>query len=148
VPAVKPQAPQALPAPAGLAIVAADDGTTAQLSWNSVNGATSYQVWRDGSNVGAVAAPGYTDTGLNPGQTYDYAIIAVSANGANSDLSTPVAVTMPVPQPSGQDPVNVPPTPPTPPPAPVSGGGPDDNSNPTTPANSDSDSPQSEDPPL
>lgn len=83
--------------PTGLIAAAADDGTTAQVSWSS-GGAASYQVWRDGAQIGAASSTAYADTGLTPGQTYDYQIVAVTGDGSTSDPSDQVAVTMPMQQ--------------------------------------------------
>lgn len=83
------------PAPTGLTAVAATDGTQAQLAWNG-SGA-SYQIWRDGAVVATSAIPSYTDTGLMPGRTYDYSIVALDGSGHTSAASAQVGVTMPVP---------------------------------------------------
>ena len=84
--------------PTNLAASASADGTTATLNWTASEGATGYQIWRDGALIASPTGTGYTDTGLNPGQTYDYQVAAVGAHAAVSDRSPLVAVTMPVPQ--------------------------------------------------
>ncbi|HSX16445.1 MAG TPA: Ig-like domain-containing protein [Candidatus Saccharimonadales bacterium] len=90
--------------PANLAATATTDGTSATLNWAASDGALSYLVWRDGVQIASPTGTGYTDTGLNPGQTYDYQVAAVAAHGTASDRSPLVAATMPVPQDTG--PVN------------------------------------------
>ena len=92
-----PSAPATtLNAPAGLTVSAATDGTSATLSWDAVVGATGYQIWRDGAKIATSSGTGYTDTALNPGQTYDYQVLAISS-GEVSALSSAVPVTMPDP---------------------------------------------------
>lgn len=95
-------APVSLPTPTNLAGTAATDGTAATLTWSGVDGATSYTVWRDGTQVATVTGTGYSDTGLKPGQTYDYKVIAVNAN-ASSSPSALLPVTMPDPHVLGDD---------------------------------------------
>jgi len=97
-----------LDTPADVTATASDDGTSATLSWTASAGATQYQIWRDNVQVATASGTGYTDTGLNPGQTYDYQIIATGAGGAVSNPSPALAVTMPTPQDTG--PVNTQPT--------------------------------------
>lgn len=101
---VAPAGPTAPDVPSNLAASAGDDGTSATLTWMAVGSATGYQVWRDGSQVASTAGTGYTDTGLTPGQTYDYTVIALNGSAA-SDPSDMVAVTMPTPPPDSS-PVN------------------------------------------
>ncbi len=105
-PIATPASPASLGTPTGLAVTASSDGTSATLEWITVSGATQYQVWRDSSQVATATGTGYSDTGVNPGQTYDYQIIAIGANASKSGPSATVAVTMPTPQDTG--PVNAP----------------------------------------
>jgi hypothetical protein len=88
---------KAIAAPSGLSIAADDSGTLASLTWNSVSNASSYQVWRDGAQIDTTTTASYTDTGLTPGQTYDYSVVAVAADGQQSAASSQVAVTTPTP---------------------------------------------------
>ncbi|WP_189849927.1 extracellular catalytic domain type 2 short-chain-length polyhydroxyalkanoate depolymerase [Streptomyces omiyaensis] len=83
----------ALPAPTGLAGTAG--ATTVSLSWNAVPGAASYEVYRDGAEVGTApaGATGYTDTGLTAGTSHGYAVAAVDASGTVGARSAPVTVT-------------------------------------------------------
>src|SRR5581483_3663494 len=58
-------------------------GPTVQLSWTTSSGATSYQVYRNGSAVGGSLSGTsfYNSTGLTSGQTYSYYVIATGAGG-------------------------------------------------------------------
>jgi hypothetical protein len=83
--------------PTGLS-VSATSATTARISFTAVNGATGYVVERaTGAAGGAFAQVGTTttasfeDTGLNPGQVYQYRVAAV-VNGAPSAFSAPFSV--------------------------------------------------------
>ncbi|MEX0172120.1 fibronectin type III domain-containing protein [Streptomyces sp. LMG1-1-1.1] len=87
-------APATLPAPTGLAVT----GTTAagaSLAWNTVSGAASYNVYRDGTKVNAtpVTAVTFTDTGLTAGTTYNYTVAAVDASGTVGFKAAPVTAT-------------------------------------------------------
>ncbi|MFI8763560.1 PHB depolymerase family esterase [Streptomyces sp. NPDC053792] len=84
--------PGSLPAPTGLAVAAVTD-TTASLSWNSVAGAASYQVYRGGTKMGTTTSTGYTDTGLATGTAYGYTVAAVDASGAAGPVSAAVTAT-------------------------------------------------------
>ena len=77
------------PAPTGLAVTATT-GTTVSLSWSASAGASGYTVYRNGVVVGTPTATSYTDTGLNPGTTYTY---AVAANGPGSVSAPSASVT-------------------------------------------------------
>lgn len=81
-----------LPAPAGLTATAVGHDSAA-LSWQAVSGATSYQVYRDGTPVGTGTATSFTDTGLTPATTYGYAVAAVDAAGVTGARSPVVSVT-------------------------------------------------------
>ena len=72
---------------------------TAQLSWSASTdnrGVSGYQVSRDGSTLGTVSTTNFNDSGLNPGQTYQYSVIALDAAGNPSTPSTK-SWTQPVP---------------------------------------------------
>jgi beta-galactosidase len=91
-----PVASSALAAPTGL-VALRDDGQ-AGLSWNSIAGATSYNIKRSTSSggpfltVASSAASSYTDPGLTNGLTYFYVVSAV-ANGLESPNSSQVSIT-------------------------------------------------------
>jgi len=59
------------------------------LSWNAVAGATSYRIYRTAESgnepatpsVSGITSTAYTDTGLNPGTTYYYRVVAVNSGG-------------------------------------------------------------------
>jgi len=81
-----------LTAPTGL--VAAQASTSSiQLSWNTVNGAVSYTVYRSSSvegtytNIGTTPGTSYNDTGLSVATDYYYKISVLTSENAESDLS-------------------------------------------------------------
>lgn len=82
-----------LPAPDGLSAGTAT-ATSVPLSWKAVNGATGYNVYRNGVKLTAapVTTTSYTATGLTAGTTYSFAVSAVGAEG-ESAISAPVSVT-------------------------------------------------------
>lgn len=81
----------ALPAPGNLA-VASSTASSITLAWNAVNGATGYNVYRNGSKVNgaALASTGYTDSGLAAGASYSYQVSALGNGGVESARSAPV----------------------------------------------------------
>jgi len=87
-------------APTGVAATAGD--TQISLTWNSVAGATSYNVKRStvsGSGYSTIASPAtnsYTNTGLTNGTTYYYVITAVGVGGEGAN-SSEVSATPAVP---------------------------------------------------
>src|SRR3954451_817552 len=87
-------------APTGVAATGGD--TQISLAWNSVAGATSYNVKRStisGSGYSTIVSPAtnsYTDTGLTNGTTYYYVITAVGTGGESSN-SSEVSATPAVP---------------------------------------------------
>jgi poly(hydroxyalkanoate) depolymerase family esterase len=81
-----------LPAPSGLTVTGTTD-TSAKLSWNSVSGAASYNVYRDGTKVGSATGTAYTDSGLSAGTSYSYTVAAVDSSGAVGASSTSVTAT-------------------------------------------------------
>jgi poly(3-hydroxybutyrate) depolymerase len=56
-----------------------------ELNWSAVTGASSYNVYRNGTKVGSPAVTSYTDSGLQSGSTYNYTVKAVAANGVEGD---------------------------------------------------------------
>ncbi|MFJ9442200.1 PHB depolymerase family esterase [Kitasatospora sp. NPDC101235] len=82
-----------LPAPSGLTATASA-GSVA-LGWQAVSGAASYQVFRNGSQVGSATGTAFTDTGLTAGTTYGYAVAAVDGSGTVGTRSAAVTATTP-----------------------------------------------------
>ena len=78
------------------------------VSWNSVNGALSYKLFRSLNSGGVfdeIASPvstSYTDTGLTSNTTYYYKVSAVGDYG-ESDLSDEVSATTQMPPPDTPD---------------------------------------------
>ncbi|CAL9566243.1 chitinase [Streptomyces sp. enrichment culture] len=67
-------------APAGLSV----SGTTpnsASLTWNTVSGATGYNVYRDGTKVTTVTGTSATVTGLAASTSYSFQVTATNAAG-------------------------------------------------------------------
>lgn len=84
-------APPALQAPSNLA-VGARTASSIALTWNASNGATGYNVYRNGTkvNASAVAATSYTDTGLAAATGYSYQVSALGNGGVESARSATV----------------------------------------------------------
>ena len=80
-----------LPAPSGLTVGTVTSSSIA-LSWSAVSGASSYDVYRNGTQVNSAAVTGtsYTDTGLATGTTYSYTVAAVDSTGKVGAQSTAV----------------------------------------------------------
>jgi fibronectin type 3 domain-containing protein len=89
-------APPAAPA---APVVTSTSTTTADISWASVPGATSYEVQRSASGANSFSSVGTDllgtslhDSGLTPGGSYDYRVIA-SNSGGNSAPSAVTSIT-------------------------------------------------------
>lgn len=69
------------------------------LTWNSVNNATYYNVYRSTSysgtytNVATVTIPYYTDSSLSPGMTYYYKVQSVNSTGSSAYSNIAYAIT-------------------------------------------------------
>jgi chitodextrinase len=96
----------AAPTPA-LAALAAPTGLTATtptnqppaLSWNAVATATSYRVFRNGTQIAKPTTTSYVDTGVRAGGSYKYKVKAVRG-GTVSAASAPFTVVFDVTAPS------------------------------------------------
>jgi aryl-phospho-beta-D-glucosidase BglC (GH1 family) len=96
--AVPPPVNGAPKAVTGLVATAASAGQV-NLTWNAVEGATSYDLYRAAESGGRPATPSvtgidgtsYSDTGLNDGSAYYYQVVAVNGSG-HSGLSPEVRV--------------------------------------------------------
>ncbi len=60
---------------------------TPSLSWDAVSGATSYNIYRNGTEIDSSTTNSYTDTTATPG-TYDYYVTAVNSGGESSPSNT------------------------------------------------------------
>ena len=98
-------APSHVAAPTNLTATVTADGAGVNLAWDPVDGATQYQIWRDGTQVALATSQKYTDTSLSSGQTYVYQVVAVGDANNISDLSGAASVTMPAPNLPGSSPV-------------------------------------------
>jgi len=80
--------PSTLPAPTGVGTSGATH-TSMVISWNVVQGAAGYHVFRGGAQVSTstVIGTSHTDSGLSPGTTYSWTVKAVDANGGLSPAS-------------------------------------------------------------
>jgi poly(3-hydroxybutyrate) depolymerase len=72
-------------APASLA-VSATTSNSVSLTWTAASGASGYNVYRNGArvNAGAIAATGYTDTGLAASTSYSYQVSSMSGSGESA----------------------------------------------------------------
>lgn len=83
VPQVSDGTSSSVPAmPTDVAVSAKD--TTADVSWGTVNGATSYLVYRDGAQIAQPTGTTFKDSDLKPQTTYKYQVVAVNAAGPSS----------------------------------------------------------------
>jgi hypothetical protein len=92
--------PATPPAPAGLAAVVSDGGTSVEVTWNAVTGATGYVLERaEGTPPGTFAQLGdettetsYTDTDITVNTAYSYRVAAVNDAGTgNFSSAVPVS---------------------------------------------------------
>ena len=60
---------------------------TMAVTWTAVDGATSYNIYLNGTKVGTATGTSYTITGLKAGQNYTIAVAAVK-NGKEGEKST------------------------------------------------------------
>jgi chitinase len=63
------------------------------LAWNSVSGATGYNVYRDGAKVTAVTGTSATVTGLAASTSYSFQVTATNAAGESDRSATVTATT-------------------------------------------------------
>lgn len=78
--------------PGGLAV----SGTTSSsvsLSWNTVSGATGYNVYRDGTKVTAVTGTSATVSGLAAASSYSFQVTATNAAGESGKSAAVTATT-------------------------------------------------------
>ncbi len=77
-----------IPAPSGVTATALGI-TSLSISWNSVEGATSYQVHNSGGLVATIEAPttSYTTRDLLPNKRYTYSVKACNVSGCSASVS-------------------------------------------------------------
>lgn len=74
---------QAIAAPGNVAITPPPTGQSPVLTWNSVTGAVSYNIYRQGSLIGSTSSTSFIDTTATPGG-YNYYVTAVDSNSNES----------------------------------------------------------------
>ena len=82
--------------PTGLSVSPSTCGNNwLNISWNTVSGATSYQVYRDGGATAVYngTSLGFSDTGLTLGSSHSYTVRATNATGSSA-LSVSVSNTV------------------------------------------------------
>ena len=82
-------------APAAPTGVSASANSSSQItvSWGAVTGATSYIIYRGGTQVGTSTGTSYVNTGLSASTTYSYTVAAVNAGGTSAQSSAASATT-------------------------------------------------------
>ncbi|ONI67316.1 chitinase [Kribbella sp. ALI-6-A] len=73
-------------APSGL--TGTPSASSVSLSWSPVGGATSYNVYRNGTKVGSPTGTSYTDSGLTANTTYSYQVSASNSIGEGAKSGT------------------------------------------------------------
>ena len=84
-----------LTAPPSAPVIGTGDifSTNIEITWNAVEGATSYAVYRDGANRGNTDDTSFIVYGLTPGIEYTFSVVARNDIGQTSAFSTPLKVT-------------------------------------------------------
>jgi chitodextrinase len=80
--------------PANLRVVSTTSNSV-NLAWDASTAATAcalqdYRIYRNGTQVNTATGTTFRDSGLNPGTTYNYAVVAVDTSNHTSDRSTAV----------------------------------------------------------
>ena len=73
-------------APTGLS--GTSTASSVSLTWSAASGATSYNVYRNGSKVGSPTGTSYTDSGLAANTTYSYQVSASNSAGEGPKSTT------------------------------------------------------------
>ncbi|MFJ5776017.1 chitinase [Streptomyces sp. NPDC093094] len=81
-------------APGGLG-VSGTTSTSVSLAWNTVSGATGYNVYRDGNKITAVTGTSATVTGLAASTSYSFQVTATNSAGESPKSAAVTAVTGP-----------------------------------------------------
>ncbi|MFC8346414.1 chitinase [Streptomyces sp. NPDC057280] len=83
-------------APAGLA-VSGTSSSSVSLTWNTVSGATGYNVYRNGTKVTAVTGTSATVTGLAASTSYSFQVTATNSAGESPKSATVTGTTTATP---------------------------------------------------
>ena len=89
--------------PSGLVVVNTDQ-TDDTFTWTAStdNAAiTSYDIYRNGTQIGTALTPTFTDSGLSPATTYSYTVTAQDSTGNTSAPSSALSITTLAPVTSG-----------------------------------------------
>ncbi|MDX6547285.1 MAG: large repetitive protein [Gaiellales bacterium] len=78
--------------PTGLTVARTPTNTAPSLAWSVSGGASSYRVYRNGSQIAKVTTTSFSDAGLAASGSYQYAVRAVSKSNTLSSLSTTTGV--------------------------------------------------------
>jgi outer membrane beta-barrel protein len=97
-PAPPAKAKPGLRAPINLAARAASQSQI-DLDWNSVDGASGYKIYRDGSYLTSSQTVAVSDAELRPNTRYCYMVTAVDDEGRESVQSNEACATTPAPEP-------------------------------------------------
>jgi hypothetical protein len=88
------------PIPGGpTSVNAVPSGTSVNVYWSSVSGATSYNILRNGSQIATSGGTAYTDINVAGGASYTYAVQACNGNGCSASTASN-AITVGVPTPA------------------------------------------------
>ncbi|ANA80841.1 chitin-binding protein [Paenibacillus glucanolyticus] len=80
-----------VPAPTGLTSPS-QTSSSVSLAWTASTGASSYEIYRNGTLVGTSTTTSYNNTGLTAGTSYTYTVVAVNSSGSKSTASAPLTV--------------------------------------------------------
>ena len=80
--------------PAGLSLSGISD-TGITVRWNTVTGATSYELYRNDVSIDANAVSPKTEAGLSPGTSYTYEVRALNAVSASNRSIAETTITVP-----------------------------------------------------
>lgn len=86
--------------PSGVTAAPVSGTNTIQISWNTLDGAVSYKIYRSTNEtsgyslIGTTSGTSYNDTGCTQSTTYYYKVNATGSNGEEGDLSPPSSATI------------------------------------------------------
>ncbi|WP_166021379.1 chitinase [Streptomyces chilikensis] len=89
-----PEEPALPAAPTGVAVAGATSSSVS-LTWNTVQGATGYTVYRGGTRVATTSGTSATVTGLSASTAYSFQVTATNAAGESAKSATVTATTRP-----------------------------------------------------